>query len=222
MRNCRGIRKLLEVCTSGLHLLCDSSGIYGIGKRSTIDHPSAQQDLFVVDFTGHYKWKLSHTGQDLMVVAYGQPQLPQKPIDEEGFRRKMYAQFEEIECENLAELWALVCEAPKQQHGTMIVVSDRGEEESKRLGAQSTPIEPIHLLSELIVPMSSIDGAILIDPRCVCYAIGVILDGVASETGDSARGARYNSAVRYIDYAKAQGHRCVIVLVSEDGSIDIV
>lgn len=222
MRNYRGIRKLLEVCNSGLHLLCDSSGIYGIGKRSASGELDAHRDLFVVDFTGHYRWTLANAGQNLMLVSYGQPQLPQKAIDEESFRSTMRANFVEIESANLARLWTLVCEAPKQKHGTMIVVSDHGREESRRLRAQSTPIEPIHLSPELILPMSSIDGAILIDPSSVCYAMGVILDGLASESGNSARGARYNSAVRYLEHARALGHRCVIVLISEDGSTDIM
>jgi hypothetical protein len=222
MRNYRGIRKLLEICTSDLHLLCDSSGIYGIGKRIVPDDLDPNQDLFVVDFIGHYRWRLSHAGHDLMVVSYGQPQLPQKSIDEEDFRSRILAEFGEIEFHHLRKLWALVCEAPKQQHGTTIVISDRGEEESKRLHAQSTVIEPIQLSSELMLPMSSIDGAILIDPRSTCYAMGVILDGLANGQGDSARGARYNSAVRYLDHARARGHRCVIVLISEDGSTDIL
>jgi hypothetical protein len=66
--------------------------------------------------------------------------------------------------------------------------------------------------------MTRIDGAVLLTPDCVCHGIGVILDGIATGTGDPGRGARYNSAVRYATTAPAP---CVIVIVSEDGMIDL-
>lgn len=36
--------------------------------------------------------------------------------------------------------------------------------------------------------ITAIDGAVLIDPSSTCYAIGVILDGLASDKGSPARG----------------------------------
>jgi hypothetical protein len=46
----------------------------------------------------------------------------------------------------------------------------------------------------------------------------VILDGDAGGDGDPARGARHNSAVRYL---RAATEPTVIVIVSEDGGIDV-
>ncbi|TKJ03439.1 hypothetical protein FC695_14065, partial [Bacillus cereus] len=40
-----------------------------------------------------------------------------------------------------------------------------------------------------------------------------------TEKGDSARGARYNSALRYLD---TQENECLIVVVSEDGYINLI
>jgi hypothetical protein len=52
-----------------------------------------------------------------------------------------------------------------------------------------------------------------------CHSIGVILDGLASERGDAARGARYNSAIRYVE---SSAHACLAVVLSEDGLINII
>lgn len=58
-----------------------------------------------------------------------------------------------------------------------------------------------------------------INPKCECYAIGVILDGKADKfIGDKTRGARYNSALKYIHSFEKQ--KCVILVVSEDETID--
>jgi hypothetical protein len=66
--------------------------------------------------------------------------------------------------------------------------------------------------------VTAIDGAVMIDPSATCYAIGVILDGVASQKGNAARGARYNSAIRYVDGRDG----FLAIVVSEDGSIDLI
>ena len=67
--------------------------------------------------------------------------------------------------------------------------------------------------------MTAVDnGAVILDTHCMCHAIGVILDGLASSNGTSARGARYNSAIRYVD-----GHEgeCAAIIISEDGMVDL-
>jgi hypothetical protein len=86
----------------------------------------------------------------------------------------------------------------RQKHGTMMVISDRAETESGRLSRQSTLIEPRELTEWEIQAVSSIDGAVLFRHSGICHAIGVILDGLETEKGYPARGARYNSAVRYL------------------------
>ena len=63
------------------------------------------------------------------------------------------------------------------------------------------------------------DGSLLIDPHGICHAVGVILDGAAQGVGDPARGARYNSAIRYQSGATSP---TVVVVVSEDGGVDLV
>lgn len=43
----------------------------------------------------------------------------------------------------------------------------------------------------------------------MCYAIGVILDGVISKEADASRGARYNSALRYIELQKQKKKKTI-------------
>ena len=79
-------------------------------------------------------------------------------------------------------------------------------------------VEPFALTPELIKLVTTIDGAVLVDLGGTCHAIGVILDGLASDKCTSARGARYNSGVRY---AYQQPDR-VVVVKSEDGMVDVL
>jgi alkaline phosphatase len=60
-----------------------------------------------------------------------------------------------------------------------------------------------------------------LDRDSVCHAIGIILDGLATDKGDSSRGARYNSAVRYYEYF-GKNHPTVLVIISEDGMINLI
>ncbi len=60
---------------------------------------------------------------------------------------------------------------------------------------------------------------------CYCHTIqsraGVILDGLATTKGDSSRGSRYNSAIRYYEHF-GKDAPLVIVVVSEDGMINLI
>ena len=89
------------------------------------------------------------------------------------------------------------------------------------MAPQGTPITPCLLTSKLLKHLTPIDGAILIDPEGTCHAIGTILDGKATPKGDPGRGARFNSAVRYVE-SSWDKVRCFAVVVSEDGGVDFV
>jgi hypothetical protein len=101
----------------------------------------------------------------------------------------------------------------------MLVVSSEAAAEAARLASQALLVEGVALSPALVRQVTSIDGAVLVDPGGVVIAIGVILDGTASGDGDRARGARYNSAVRYLATAPRS---TMIVLVSEDGTLDLL
>jgi hypothetical protein len=140
-------------------------------------------------------------------------------IDKTKFYKDIRRIFSTIQSKEMERLWELIVEATQQKHGTMVVVSTGAQAEARRLGKQSTSIEPVQLTPQIVRMITAIDGAVLIDPSSICYAIGVILDGLASKKGTPSRGARYNSAIRYVETSK---YPCLAIVVSEDGSIDLI
>ena len=103
----------------------------------------------------------------------------------------------------------------------MLVITPEAERETQRLAAQSTVIEPVMVSQDIIAHLSSVDGAILISPQGIVYSFGVILDGKATKNGNSTRGARYNSAIRYVDGERNRRIGCLALIVSEDGYVDL-
>lgn len=218
LQNYRAVRKLLEMCSDEISLLSDSSYIYGLGNIKG-SYEQRAEDLFSVNFVKHYTWELVHADHVMMRVTYRQPELPRTSIDRHKFETDIKRIFPEITPKEISRLWDLVLEATKQKHGTMVVVSSGAKEESNRLKNQATVIEPVKITTQMMKVITAIDGAVLIDSSSTCYAIGVILDGLASDRGSSARGARYNSAIRYVETSE---YPCIAIVMSEDGSIDLV
>lgn len=221
-------RKVLEMASGKnfseneekLYLLSTGHEIYGIGKLKE-DYNRRYSEVFVVRFTGHYSWELTHDGNTMMKVRYGQPSLPENRLDEKKFKDHVVRLFIK-ETPNTEKLWEIVTNASEQNHGTMIVISSAAQSEAERLAGQSTLIKPATVTKENLLMLTSIDGAVLVDPKGVCHAVGVILDGKAvAGKGTRARGARYNSAIRYIDSAEKESE-CLAVVISEDGMINLV
>lgn len=156
-----------------------------------------------------------------MIVEYKQPNIPKDRINRDKFYSDLKRVFKEIDKRQIDDLWDITLQATKQSHGTMLVISENAQKESDRLGKQSFSVKPMKLTSNAIQQVTSIDGAVLLDKNSICYAIGVILDGLATEKGDSSRGARYNSAIRYFENSGKETP-LVIVIISEDGMINLI
>ena len=218
IRDYRAVRKLLEISSGGLSLLTDSAEIYGLGgMKDTYD--ATTEELFTIEFRQHHDWELCHDNRRLMRVVYGQPRLPKGGIDKALFENTLDRIFNGISAEGKTQLWTAVREAAKQKHGTMVVISKGAATEAVRLINQSTLIKSRILSVDLVRKVTAIDGALLLDPIGVCHAIGVILDGLASKNGDPSRGARYNSAIRYVESSPSP---CMAVVVSADATINFV
>jgi hypothetical protein len=198
----RTLRKLLETSSfRGDSLLTDGKEVYGLGRKRA-DYPEASESVFRLLVLGDGVWELRHASV----------RLPPERLDDVCGRV-----FREYDSE---ALWALATSARKAEHGTMLVISERAADEAARLESQALTIEPTWLDDSLVAKVISIDGAVLVDPSGYCHAIGVILDGTANSAGDRSRGARYNSAVKYL--ASAADTPTVILLVSEDGMINLL
>ena len=216
--NYRAIRKLLEVSSNRMALLCDVETVWGLGLPSDTYQPS-RENLFEIRFAEHHTWELLHAENIMLRVKYRQARLPRARFDRQLFCQQVHQLFQINQ--TTANLLVKAVEAAlEQRHGTMLVITPEAEQETQRLAAQSTAIDPVIVSQSIISHLSSIDGAILLSPEGIIYSFGVILDGQASKNGNPARGARYNSAIRYID-EMSQKVNCLALIVSEDGYVDL-
>lgn len=228
LRDYGAARKVLEMAvdntvggkTENLLLLSTGHEIYGIGKVNA-NYDRKYAEVYTVRFSGHYAWDLSYDGRTVMKVLAGHPSLPQSPINRERFLDLLSRILPDTNS-NPDALWEIITNASKQHHGTMIVISGDAAYEAARLAGQSTLIEPSALSPENLLMLTAIDGAVLIDSGGICHAVGVILDGIAvAGKGTRARGARYNSAIRYVDSVNHEKGTLVVV-ISEDGMINLM
>ena len=210
-------RKLLEISGPDLSLLVDGTTIYGLGGVSA-EYDGSTEDVFRFSIIEQGIWMMSHHGSPLLRVANGHPQLPRPRMSPSLFVDSMRRVFASVSDDNIRSIWRLAQTAVGQSKGTMLVVTTAAAQEAKRLAPQALAIEPQTIDSALLRSLTKIDGAVLLTPDGTCHAVGVILDGIATGVGDPGRGARYNSAVRYTAASSAP---CLIVIVSEDGMIDV-
>lgn len=213
------IRKLLEISSDDVSLLCDGVSIIGIGKRNS--EQDLPKDSFIVEFKGQGEWDvINNKNNRVMSVSNRVPSMPKIAVKKPEFSKRYKETFHSSEYENV---WNFIELAKNQPHGTMVVVTKDAENEAKRLSKQSFLISKTNNIPDSIIKgITAIDGAVLLDETGVCHAIGVILDGIANDKiGKISRGARYNSAVRYLNYCKENGIPCLIVIVSEDKYINI-
>jgi hypothetical protein len=213
----RGSRKLLQLAAKDLSLHTDSEKIFGLIKVKSYDEN--REDLFGINFLGHQHWEVTHGDQILMKVRYDQPYLPMPPFDEDKLRIDIKRIFPKSKNKHAELIVALVREAEKESHGTMLLITEAARRESERFRMQGTPIRPKRLNPEILRNLTPIDGAVILNPKGTCYAIGAILDGMATPAGDPGRGSRYNSAIRYIETST---HPCMAIVISEDGGIDFI
>ena len=216
----RKVRKFLELSSECSIIISDSVHIYGLGKIVGKYNPK-DESLFIISFKSHFKWEVLHDNNSMMVVEYSLPTIRKDKINRKKFCSDLPRIFKDVENEQIDGLWKIITNASDQKHGTMVVISDNAEKESKRLGKQCFAIKPVKLQPNIIQQITSIDGAILLDRNSTCFAIGVILDGDATEKGDSSRGSRYNSAIGYYEQFR-KTTPLLIVTISEDGMTNLI
>ena len=85
------------------------------------------------------------------------------------------------------------------------------------------PIKPEYLDPNAVARLGGVDGAILLGPDGRCHAFGVILDGMGTSSGDRARGARFNSSVRYQQTSERSLQvGAMVIVISDDGTVDLI
>lgn len=210
----RWARKLLQLSSEDTALIVEYGTIFGLGKVSDLGAPP-----FSIEFLEHHQWEFRRGEQVLLRSSFGEVRLPQEPIGKERFIDNMRGIFSRIGEEAIARYRAVLDLLAQQRHGSSLIIASDAASEAKRLERQGTLIEPTPLTRQLIERATNIDGTILADPQGVCHAVGVILDGEASDESTPSRGARYNSAVRYV--GAGTGERMAFV-ISEDRTLDVI
>ncbi len=216
LRDARGVRKLLEVADDRLALLCDAEAVYGVGEVAE-HYDESREDVFEVVFPKQFSWELRHARKPLMHVRFGQPTLRAPGFPTEKLQSLLTRILREVSRDQLDRLVAIARIVARAPHGSMLVISRNAEQEAMRLRKQGTRITPVPLAEDLALRLSAIDGAVLTDVDGRCHAFGVILDGAAHHKCTPSRGARYNSAVRYVH----NRDDCLAMICSEDGMIDL-
>jgi hypothetical protein len=214
MSQTRWARKLLQMSSEATALVVEYDSILGLGKVSDVSAPP-----FSIDFLDHHQWEFRRGEQVLLRSSFGEVRLPQEPIGTERFIDNMRRIFPRIGEEAIARYRIVLDLLAQLRHGSSLVIAADAASEAQRLERQGTLIVPTPLTRQLLERATSIDGTILADPKGVCHAVGVILDGEASEESTPARGARYNSAVRYV--GAGPGERMAFV-ISEDRTLDVI
>jgi hypothetical protein len=213
----RWARKVLQMSHSSLALITDGEKIYGLGDLG-IDSLIEFPDVFEIDFIGHYHWELRSDSQAFLRSHFREPKLALGPFPKDRFISNYQRLFQGCSIQDAELVWKVFETAFEQGHGSLVIVAEDAETETVRLDHQGTSIEPVALSAELFSRVSGIDGAILIDPKGICHAIGVILDGEVNDSCTPSRGSRYNSGVRYIG---SSVHNRLAIVVSEDHTVDV-
>ena len=206
----RSVRKLLELTDDAIALLTDGKVVSGLGK--CVSAP----DVARIMIEGHAKWSLSINDTTLIKVAYEHAMLPKQILDKGLFRDVARRTVGAVEVERI---WDIFQCALDNGQGTTIVVSENPVSEIVRLGQEALAIKPEYLDCQDVARLGRIDGAIMLGPDERCYAFGVILDGLATSSGDRARGARFNSSVRYQRTSKVG---TMVIVISDDGTVDLI
>lgn len=216
-QNIRKLRKLIEIANNNFALIVCERKAIGISRLCEM------QDFQLFSITGHMQWQFLSHGSLEFHYNHG----VYKAQAEENYAvllSNTIDKYYNISSEHKKNILKLIKSVKNK--GTILVLGEEQDvvNETNRLCSLDRGIK-VSKLQMLSIPnisssMASIDGAIFVDLECHCHAIGVILDGEAVSMGNSSRGARYNSGRNYGIW-KNSDRPFIIVIISEDGSIDI-
>ncbi|MDR2725884.1 MAG: diadenylate cyclase [Candidatus Adiutrix sp.] len=217
----RKFRKLLETTSHKNLLITDGSYILGTGTVADSYDPR-QDKVFQISILGHLTWTLSCNGDNLLTYDHGKISERHKVLD----RTKFLSTFNRVLDMEEDKIWSILRmleTLTDEKQGTTLIFSDNAAKEAARLKSEGFAVIPFEVTAENVAAYSVIDGAVLLDQDCRCHAFGVILDGDSiGDKADASRGARYNSALRYFEKRRSCGDRLCLVILSDDGMLDIV
>jgi len=213
LKDARGVRKMLQVSSPELALLCNGRAVFGFGDSN------ACRNAPMLEFLWSGRWRLVQRARILVQTHPPNLRVIEKGLSRQRFNAGIRSVFGNLSQSRSDRLWKLILAATRQARGTNVLISGSALAESARLDSQCTQAKPFTLTPALMERVTAIDGTVVMDPTGVCYALGAILDGAVSVRGDRGRGGRYNSALMYVDSSAVPG---LMVVVSQDGMVDLV
>lgn len=238
-RNNRFLRKLLQMTQNDLYLVLESDKdnkkfhVRGICNDEALHRKMRTEEgvaipYLVIKIVKHMMWEIFLDDSYIVTARNGHYRI-NRPLQKEYLADKLENYFGE-QGDKYETLIENIIRSTGQNHGTMLVIMSPKDtkEEAMRLSNQNYGFaeNPPRILTKEINQLNAIDGCILIDTNGKVHGIGMILDGLSVESGNPARGARYNSAMKY-KYPAPESRpnatrRAMVVVVSEDGSVDII
>lgn len=216
LQDSKHVRKLLQAVEGTRHrLVCDGSHIIGIGAGRLPDYS------IYAEFLGQYGFV---TLQDSKVCSFADGNL------QSSNREPVLVALEEALVEmrwppnHIYGIMHMVLEIVKSaqahRHGCALIL-DYGSPLADTSGQRLTSPLNLRRLAELDLAktLARVDGALHIDIRTLrLVAFATLMDGKAVPAENRARGARYNSALRF----SAEHPDLFVVVVSSDRPISII
>ncbi len=215
MENKKLIRKLLELTDrqKGTGIISDTNRIYGIGKLK-------EDSLnYNVVFENNHIWTLSSGHTELISMKNGNLVFGAGQVSGDVFKDYVSKNLQGMQSGDIDNLYRIIKSLVDQQKGTILVVMKDAKKYIDRYKDLAILVEPVKLDERNVEKLSSIDGAIFVDEKCICYGFGVVLDGIDTGSGSRARGSRYNSSERFFNWCKNQQNAELIVFVFSDDGI---
>lgn len=243
--NKRVIRKLMEISKRGqIFLYAEWDELNNNNVITTLVKVNQEQNQgLYIKFSGFMSWSIICGAREEIVYHHGKYWLNSSKEDKlyhddiEHVKKELAKKASQNpQLRQQLNVWAhtnwleeLIKILEKQKHGTAVIVTDCEDEAERLCGVNRGTLLNVdkdvcmdrngwnegHLLS-----MTGIDGALFMNLKGQCLAMGVLMDGIATEPGDVGRGARYNSTVNYITQKKEGIYFGIIV--SEDGMINLM
>lgn len=236
----RTIRKLMELSKrKALHLLADKDLCITALVTVRQDNPAQQQDAVsqqydYICFEGYMRWSVYIKGKEKICYRQGKYYINSYDGQDKGTEAVLDFKaraVNKIGDETIEIIEGLVDVLKKQKHGTSVILTDDINEAARLCNLyrgiliNRSKQQPLRTKEEMfdeekLLSITDIDGALFMDLDGKCNALGVIVDGIATEKGNPGKGARYNSIHNYIRQKK--NDKIYIALIfSEDGDIVI-
>ncbi len=209
------VRKMLQtVERSDRSLICDGTYIYGISNEEALPN------MIKVEFFGDHGF-ISIGNRKICSFSDGSYYSSNRKANLVDVEEILIERFDDIDDAQrfLSRISVLVHSAERNRHGCSIVI-DLNKEPIELSG--QIPEKPLDLkdtyMLQFAKSLTRIDGALHIGKDLLLYGFACLLDGKAIKEENRARGARYNSALRFT-YGKKN---VIVIVVSSDRPVSII